>query len=155
MSKFAHARRTPTFDSDRRATVRLGGGCALFGEVVALGRDGALVEFPREIPVRVGRWVVLVGPGPLEAGYDARVVAAEDHCWHLEFDPTIVALGIFDDHAAGPRAAVARRPAVAPTAEAPQSTGAGGATVASGWLLRARAAATKPLAFMSSTKRRR
>jgi hypothetical protein len=79
--------------------VRLGGGCALFGNVVALHRDGASVEFPRKIPVRVGRWVVLAGAGPLDAGYDARVVGADDRRWHLAFDPTIVALGIFDEQA--------------------------------------------------------
>ncbi len=82
-------------ESERAATVRLGGGCGLFGAIAGLWRSGACVEFRDEMRLPIGRWVVLVAGGPLQNGYDARVARVDGRRVFLAFDPMLVELDIF------------------------------------------------------------
>jgi len=88
-------RRHPRYASDLRATVRIGGGIALFGRLANLSQGGACIEFPQPVSGRPGQWIVLAGETLLRSGYDARVVAIDGRRWHLAFDPVLVELGIF------------------------------------------------------------
>jgi hypothetical protein len=111
MSQSIETRRGPAAAAMRHATIRMGG-TVLSGEVAALHRHGATVELAREVPGQVGRWIVLGGAGPLAVGYDMRVIGVEGRRWHLAFDATTAALGIFDER----MAARGRRPQVSPDA---------------------------------------